>query len=925
MTEINEEVGPGADLTLYVDYMLQGHDHPVYVCSLPNVRGQSGKGEVHVLTRDPERIRRFLVKHDRAERGCFHCVSPILKGHKRVKPNVAALTCLHVDIDFKDILNTEDEVLAALAALPNPPSRMHRSGGGVHAYWFFTDPTDAPGPEDVRAYEAELQVLGNHLAGDKATRHAVTLLRVPGTHNTKAGAWALVRVLAGEGERYPRAVLSAWLGSLAAQEAPPVLTRKVRERKVAEQENPFLRVAELQGYTDHIDWRDRLARMEYLEQRRDEGIDETFSVHLTIRDVTSGMLSQGYTEDFVEAKMMEALERVAEDSWNMDVERRKVRGAMRGWIKKVGHEFPAEPPEDQVEEERALTADEGSHDPEDDSGEILDEAMGGEPPELASLQANRGMQQLASMPKPAPRPTGRAAQVVHLDQVRAQRKSEPRPEPKEGRKKKGKKDAHVVLAAGVLAALEQRGEQLMYIGSVPWRYRDGLWAMYGVTKEEKSWLAREINVGCDALGIVPTTTVINETIAHLQRMGEIHQDEADVQWDAHGMISTQSGLVDLETMHHRPHRPDDYATARIECEYDPAAACPIWMRTLKDIVKDDGAVAFIQENLGMALLARKQKALMRALVLVGESNSGKSTLLNVLSGLITNAPITQPIDQLSKPHGTEPFLRSVPWVLHEAFDQSKWEISSMVKALLSSDPVGVNIKNGAQTAHVYRGPSFWGANVMPQFREMSRAMENRLAILRIRTVFDPLRPTGVAAEAVARGYSSPADWVLEEEKSGVLNWAIAGMKRALARGHYSYTPDMDEASAELREDSNISIGFVRDCCEYDRTAMNVSADLYAAFHSWREENHGLPIPSPGAFAKALKFHPDSAMFKFDKFGQPQRHVGGLKLNEAGLAHWNARAGFLANRQGGHTTLSRTDQDLNAEVPRQHRGRVPPLG
>jgi hypothetical protein len=72
--------------------------------------------------------------------------------------------------------------------------------------------------------------------------------------------------------------------------------------------------------------------------------------------------------------------------------------------------------------------------------------------------------------------------------------------------------------------------------------------------------------------------------------------------------------------------------------------------------------------LGVSLLDVKPKALTKALITVGDSNSGKTMLVEVMSGLLTDEPIATPLDALSGPHGLMEFVRRAPWTLHKAFD-----------------------------------------------------------------------------------------------------------------------------------------------------------------------------------------------------------------------------------------------------------------
>ena len=186
----------------------------------------------------------------------------------------------------------------------------------------------------------------------------------------------------------------------------------------------------------------------------------------------------------------------------------------------------------------------------------------------------------------------------------------------------------------------------------------------------------------------------------------------------------------------------------------------------------------------MGLVDAKAKALAKALALIGGSNSGKSTLLDVIGGLYGSSVISVPIDELENSHGTTPFVQRLAWVLPEAFDASKWHVPSKVKALISGEPVQINVKGGRIFSHAYTGPVAWGANADPQFKEATKAITNRLLLIQCKREFDEDDPVGVALVAKDAGFSTPAELVLATEMPGVLAWALEGLRRAKARGYF---------------------------------------------------------------------------------------------------------------------------------------------
>ena len=234
--------------------------------------------------------------------------------------------------------------------------------------------------------------------------------------------------------------------------------------------------------------------------------------------------------------------------------------------------------------------------------------------------------------------------------------------------------------------------------------------------------------------------LINEARAYILR--ELALRRRDVPFDMHGCVPTQSGLVNPRTGVVQAPAPGHYCTWRVEPVYDPAATCPNWLRMLEDVFADRPEavraeyVQLLQEMLGAGLVDAKPKSLSKALILQGGSNYGKSGLLDVMSGLFGVVVNTTPLEALEGAHGLMPFAYRVPWVLHEAFDQAKWHMSSVVKAIFSGDGVQINVKHGPLLTRKVTVPIFWGTNNPPQFKEATKAITNRIAVVECRREFD---------------------------------------------------------------------------------------------------------------------------------------------------------------------------------------------
>jgi hypothetical protein len=191
----------------------------IYVCSLPNP-GEPGRPH-ECIADDPRVIEAFAEREDKPGRGVYDCVSPLKPGARnRSLETVDKVTKLHFDIDAKDVVEELDTVDERLASLPLPPTEVRNSGHGRHVDFVLKEPAD---PSDPALAEVRSR-LTNYLCGDRAVSHNAALMRRPGTHNSKNGAWIECTCLQRNDTRYDLFEIADWLDEV---ESRPLFTRCV--------------------------------------------------------------------------------------------------------------------------------------------------------------------------------------------------------------------------------------------------------------------------------------------------------------------------------------------------------------------------------------------------------------------------------------------------------------------------------------------------------------------------------------------------------------------------------------------------------------------------------------------------------------------------------------------------------------------------
>lgn len=872
---MTQELSPSGFIrALFGDYT----DTPIFLCSLPNGDAVNESGERSLLTRTLEDIDAFAGKHDRKGRGLYFSVGTLRpdampqteKGSRRCKANVAQIICLHADVDLKSVLASREEILEAVRVLPHPPSVIVDSGNGLHLYWLLSDTLEAD-LDTIAMVEGLNEQIADLVGGD-SVKDVCRLMRLPGSHNTKGEAWKPVAVMEGRFEpRYEIGDIEEMLAQMS-----PVIRRKPSEKAPPRSDmNPFEAIAARMGFKAPTDVEARLAAMDY------QGAGDT-SIHHTQLACSASLLNRGVAVEDVVETLLRATQAAAGEMgarWNWTREETAIRKMCADWQRKH--------PDHVV---RPLTRQEAT-------AQITGED--------------------APRPKPRERAVARErdapGEVVSLSEARTNRK------PKPHRQNDDDPAIHIKVGSVMLEHLAETGEAILFTKKAAYHYSGGLWLME--TDGLKAWLDVKLQAVAEGLGLESTNRLLSEARGWVTRRPALWRD--NVAFDGHGMIPTRSGLLDPRTLDLTPARPDHYCTWRVEADYDPAATCPVWEEMIGDTFADRGSqqkadvIGVLQEAWGSGLLDVKPRGMSLALVFVGASNSGKSGLIDVLAGLYGEDHNSTSLDQLEGTHGLMGFMRRAPWVLHEAFNQAKWHTSSTVKAIITGDPVPINIKNGPILTQRIRAPIFWGTNSPPQFKETTLAVVNRLLIINCKRVFSNREAVGTARLALQQGYDRPSNLVLATERSGLLNWALTGMQRALARGAIIQTMETLGAGEEMHRDSNLAAGFIADCVEFDPDWRVSTPDFCAAFAAWYAQEKGTDrfIPSNEAIGKAVLAlaPPGLAYHPVETRDKKRRYYCGIRLNEEGEAFW--KRALQARAFEGKLAATTPDGDpVNTPIP-----------
>jgi hypothetical protein len=493
-----------------------------------------------------------------------------------------------------------------------------------------------------------------------------------------------------------------------------------------------------------------------------------------------------------------------------------------------------------------------------------------------------------------------------------------------------KTELHAMLASRFLDRQRERGEDLRIVADkngdeTLWRCnRDQLWELVASPTAK---IDGDIEMIARSIGIVTHDDMIRQTRNYILRSPDIRpaKDKIRIEFDMHGKIAVRGQLIDPRTMAIQKLTKEHYATQTLDIDYDPDAKCPWWLKGLdaafadRDDKTKEQTTGLLQEMAGMTLVLKKDKALSKALIFYGKSNSGKTTLAETIARISSDHPIATSLEAISGPHGLQEFAYSnAPWLLHEAFGKN-WVPGQKIKDIISGDWVGINIKNGPLLTKRILNPIIWCTNAPVQISEASSAVRNRIIIVECRMEFKENQLVGLGAEAKQRGFENPHDFLLAHEKAGIFNWMLKGMQRALARGRFENTGEGEASLDEFRADSNRVASFLDECVTDGPSHRIRIADFTAAFGLHWEENKDTKHGTPGndtISRDLIEIGDDCIGVSKELRDTTHRFYIGMHLNKVGLAYW--KAATESDRYTGRAKTVRTSflaHEVNRGIPK----------
>ncbi|RTE02766.1 phage/plasmid primase, P4 family, partial [Paenibacillus whitsoniae] len=291
-------------------------------------------------------------------------------------------------------------------------------------------------------------------------------------------------------------------------------------------------------------------------------------------------------------------------------------------------------------------------------------------------------------------------------------------------------------------------------------------------------------------------------------------------------INLQNGMLSLNSFELLQHDRSYHSSIQLPISYTPEAECPTFLKFLDEVFQgDQELVNIVQEMFGYCLTAETRAE--KAFILYGQGSNGKSVLLSVLKALCGKGNTSSvPLTELENPFTRHEIVGKILNLAAENEVDNKGLNTQYFKAIVSGDPINVDVKHGKGFMYEPICKLVFATNRLPYSRDKSHAFPRRLIILPFRARFN--------ADSADKHLREK----LEAELPGILNFALKGLKRLRAQ-NYVFSPSQaaKQVLDEYRETINPILSFVSECIKPVSGAGNIfRKQLREEFNRWCQVN-----------------------------------------------------------------------------------------
>jgi len=336
---------------------------------------------------------------------------------------------------------------------------------------------------------------------------------------------------------------------------------------------------------------------------------------------------------------------------------------------------------------------------------------------------------------------------------------------------------------------------------------------------------------------------LHSELCHQVRSNPLHKVGREELGAPNGTIAVANGLLDLREQSDRPLTPEDYALNRLSVEFDPGADYDgtEWQEFLDDAVRD-GDQPKLQEYAGY-LLWHHAQPFGKALFLVGPTDSGKGTFLDVIESIIGEENIaSQSLYNLMQSRfGMAEIYGKMANIRNEVTGGGLKNVERFKELTGGGDRVSAERKGQNPFKFQVTQKFVFATNQVPKIEHAGEPFFNRLLFVKF--------PDTVPPHEQDRDLGDR----LKDEAPAILNWMLDGLNRLLENNGFTDERDIGGKREIADAFGNVLERFAHNLLEItgdpnDKVHKGQLHDLYAEYADYI----GKSADPQGQFTKGLK-------------------------------------------------------------------------
>lgn len=357
------------------------------------------------------------------------------------------------------------------------------------------------------------------------------------------------------------------------------------------------------------------------------------------------------------------------------------------------------------------------------------------------------------------------------------------------------------------------GEMKMYttkddVKTETWIYKDGIYVPQG--KSEVKEFLRKL------LGSFYSAYIYNLVITKIEPDTFIDIDEFFSK-SYPGEVAVKNGILNLNTLEVHDFTQDKIFFNKMPVNFDLSYLCPKIDEFLSQILSTPQDRLIFYEILGFALM--DEYKLEKAFMFHGSGRNGKGKAIELMKKLFgpENCAAVQ-LSSLTPESFSVSELFGKRMNLAGDIGSQDLKETNMFKSLTGRDLVSAKRKFLRNLNFQNNSKFVFACNELPMVFDMSKGFWDRWILLDFPYTFitkEEYDKTPDKTNLKIRDNDILSKISTPEELSGLLNQAIAGLRRLLEAGKFSTTESSDEVKQRWIRRSNSFIAFCLDCIEDD--------------------------------------------------------------------------------------------------------------